>query len=211
MTRLRHGWLMPIAVMVVTATACTTQNSHDPNTTTGPSQQSTSAQSATPARPTLTASSLQPPPQPSKYIKPGRAEVVFDPCTWIPDDAIAKSGYDPQSRARGGDQIAEQIFLICHFDSRLRNLSVLSGNVSWDEDLKKNGAWSEPITINGRQAMWVRDPGIKFGCDIHLRTKVGFVDVGPVLTIYGRGESLNPCDGVLETATAIEPSIGKDN
>lgn len=124
---------------------------------------------------------------------------------------VTQAGFDPASRNRPGDQIAETTFLICHFTSKPRNLSVLSGNVTWDEDLAKNASSSEPININGREAMWVRDPGMIRGCDIHLRTKAGFVDIGVTVTLNGVSQGLKPCDGLLDIATAIEPTIGKDN
>nr|WP_246461488.1 DUF3558 domain-containing protein [Nocardia transvalensis] len=166
-----------------------------------PSQQPNAPQ------PTLTASSLQPPPQ-KQY---GRPNVAFDPCTWIPDGVISQAGFDPASRKRSGDRVTEITFLSCDFSSKPRTLTVLSGNATWDEDLRKNGSWSEPITINGREAMWVRDPGLPRACDIHLRTKVGFADIGTTLTLNGVTQDAKPCDGLLDIATAIEPTIGKDN
>ncbi|MFF0491188.1 DUF3558 domain-containing protein [Nocardia sp. NPDC004068] len=206
-----YGPSLALVFVAFTATACSTSPSDGSHETGSPSQQTAAPASFTSPYPTLTAPSLQPPTQPDKYVTAQRPRVVFDPCTWIPDAAVSQSGYDPNSRARKGDQVAEQTFFICNFNSKARFLSVISGNVTWEEDLQKNGAWSEPITINGRQAMWVRDPKLPIACDIHLRTKAGFVDVGVTLTLSGRGEGLNPCDGLLETATAIEPSIGKDN
>ncbi len=85
--------------------------------------------------------------------------------------------------------------------------------MTWDQDLQKNSAWSEPISVNGREAMWVRDPGLAAGrgCDLHLRTKVGFVALGSMVTLSGLSQDMKPCDGLLDIATAIEPTIGKDN
>ncbi len=124
---------------------------------------------------------------------------------------IARAGFDASSRNRPGDQIAEITFLNCRFKSKTRNLSVLSGNATWDEDLKKNSDWSEPLVVNGREAIWVRDPGLADGCAIDLRTKSGIVSILSTLTINGLGQDMKPCDGLLDIATAIEPTIGKDN
>ncbi|WP_280258318.1 DUF3558 domain-containing protein [Nocardia wallacei] len=200
-----------LAGLVVTLLVAGCTSGQD--TSTGPDTSSTSSPSPSASAlkapyPTLTAPSLQPP---ELHPAPGRAEVVFDPCTWIPDDIIAKAGFDPNSRKRGSDQTGIQAFLICTFKSQPRLLTVMSGNVTWDEDLQKNGSWSEPITVNGREAMWVHDPGVRRGCEVHLRTKAGFVDVLTTLTSDGAVQGLRPCDGLLEIATAIEPSIGKDN
>lgn len=161
-------------------------------------------------RPTLTDPKLQPPTRASTASRP---EVVFDPCTWISDDTVRKAGFDPHSRKRGHDQIAEISFLTCSFDSasdkiNFDSLLVNSGNASWDENLAKVRNYSEPVTINGREAMWVRDPQVKSMCQIDLRTKVGFVQVA-VATNDPQGE--RPCGNLLNIASYIEAEIGKDN
>ncbi|WP_169814198.1 DUF3558 domain-containing protein [Nocardia mexicana] len=211
MKRIRQsGCFAALAAAAVLVTAGCTSDNGDPTDTASESASATAGTSAKASprapQPTLTAPSLQPPPQ-KQY---GRPDVAFDPCTWIPDDVIAQAGFDPSSRKRH-DRVAEITFLNCDFSSKTRNLSVISGNATWDEDLQKNRAWIEPITINGREAMWVRDPGLARGCDIHLRTKAGFVDLGTTVLLGGLSEGVQPCDGLLDIATAIEPTIGKDN
>ncbi|WP_084483928.1 DUF3558 domain-containing protein [Nocardia anaemiae] len=171
----------------------------------------TTSSSAPSARPTLTNPKLQPPSQDNKYTaSTGRPKVVFDPCTWISDDAARRAGFDPASRARGDDLVAEYSFLTCDFLSTLRTLQLNSGNASWEEDLAKVGSYSEPITVNGRQALLVRDPQVSRNCQIDLRTKVGFVQVDVYLTDRAP-QNLNPCDGITDIASTIEPEIGKDN
>ncbi|GAB2718860.1 DUF3558 domain-containing protein [Nocardia thraciensis] len=209
MTRKRQGAFFAVLVAAALAAGCTSDGSDSPDSASQPASgvNSTSINPGPHApQPTLTAPSLQPPPQ-KQY---GRPDVAFDPCTWIPDDVMARAGFDTSSRKRN-DRIAETTFLVCNFKSQPRNLTILSGNATWDEDLQKNRAWSEPLTVNGREAMWVRDPAITDGCDIHLRTKVGFVDIGTTLTLKGLSQDMKPCDGLLDIATAIEPTIGKDN
>lgn len=166
---------------------------------------------AHPARPTLTAPKLQPPPQQNEYTTQGRPEVVFDPCTWISDEAVVEAGLDPSTRRRGDDLVAEYTFLTCDFDGHLRELQINSGNVTWEENLQKNGAHSEPLTVNGREALQVRDPHTPRRCSIHVRTKVGFVMFSSARTFEGSEAGLGLCDGVLEIATALEPEIGEEN
>ncbi|MFI5777297.1 DUF3558 domain-containing protein [Nocardia sp. NPDC051570] len=191
------------AIAAVTISGCSKASNSPTDSTTG--YQSTVP--ASQSRPTLTAPSLQPPTQ-KKY--PGRLDIVFDPCTWISDGAITKAGYDPKTRKRGDDMIAEDSFLTCDFSSPQRDLAVDSGNVTWDEDLQKVGSYSEPTTVNGRQALWVRNPKRPGNCEIDLRTKVGFVQITTMLKDVAPLD-LNPCDSLLDTASAIEPEIGKDN
>ncbi|MEU1983474.1 DUF3558 domain-containing protein [Nocardia sp. NPDC019395] len=162
-------------------------------------------------RPTLTESRLQPPPLENEYTTQGRPEVVFDPCTWISDEAVSKAGLDPATRRRGTDLVAEYTFLTCDFEGKLRNLSIESGNVAWEENLQKTGTYSEPLTVNGREGLLVQDPQQPGVCGIHMRTKVGFVMFSSSRTFEGSEAGLQRCDGVLEIAKVLEPEIGAEN
>ena len=161
------------------------------------------------SRPTLTASKLQPPAQHNQYTTKGRPEIVFDPCTWISDDTVRKSGFDPGSRKRGKDVIAEYSFLTCDFSSDTKYLMLNSGNATWEEDLQKVGGYSEPATINGRPALIVRDPALPETCQIDLKTKAGFVQI-TVDPIYSTSNS-SDCSNLPNIASNIEKEIGKDN
>ncbi|MBO0853685.1 MAG: DUF3558 domain-containing protein [Nocardia sp.] len=175
-----------------------------------PPSATSAAGSATPARPTLTAAELQPPTQDESTAQSsGRPKVVFDPCTWVPDDVIDKAGFSAASRKRGQDQVAEQSFLTCDFKSTQRRLQIDSGNVTWDEDLQKYTQATQ-FTINGRQALWTNDQTFRNQCEIHLRTRVGFVRVAAILTDAVSVNDTSPCDGLQNTATLIEPTIGPD-
>lgn len=106
--------------------------------------------------------------------------------------------------------MAEYTFLTCTFSSQQRTLRLNSGNVTWEEDLAKVGSYSESTTVNGRQALLVRDPVTPRGCEIDVRTKVGIVQIAVDLTDRAP-RSVAPCDGIQDIASTIEPEIGKDN
>ncbi|OQS17428.1 hypothetical protein B0T36_00675 [Nocardia donostiensis] len=205
----RHKSVAPLTLGVIAAVALGCSENTEPGSAVAAS--SVSASQTSPARQTLTNPKLQPPPQRNKYTDEWRPEVVFDPCTWISDDTLVQAGLDPSTRRRGKDFLAEYTFLTCNFEGKLRELQVDSGNVTWEEDIEKNGPNSEPLTVNGRQAMWVRDPHLTETCDIHLRTKAGFVILSFTRTFEGSETGLQRCDGVLEIAQAIEPEIGAEN
>ncbi|NKY50520.1 DUF3558 domain-containing protein [Nocardia vermiculata] len=193
--------------VVLFAAACSTTNDSGTDESTQASAPTSSSESL---RPTLTASKLQPPSQDSDAAE-GRPEVVFDPCTWISDKTISDVGYDPSSRHRIRDIVAEDTFLTCGFSSPLHSLRLNSGNVTWDQNLQKNAGRSDPTTVNGREAMWVHDPDMPETCELDLRTKVGFVQVLSDLTDATNASETPPCDGLLQTAEAVENEIGKDN
>ncbi|WP_245552185.1 DUF3558 domain-containing protein [Nocardia aobensis] len=212
MTAIRSSiFATAVAVAAVASLSGCTDNggsSASSDSTTQPSPRSVAT------RPTLTNPKLQPPSQHDVHMTSGRPAVVFDPCTWISDDTIRKSGFDPSTRKRGHDQIAEISFLTCSFDSdsgssiNYNSLSVNSGNATWDEDLTKVRSYSEPVTINGREAMWVRDPQVQSMCQIDLRTKVGFAQVA---VSSNDPQAARPCENLLNIASNIESEIGKDN
>lgn len=149
--------------------------------------------------------------QEGEYVNKGRPDVVFDPCTWISDDAIREAGYDPSSRKRGKDWLAEWTFLICHFDSELIDLSIMSGNVTLEEEIQKSGSWQQPTTVNGREATFGVDPAHRDVCEINMRTSVGAVFVNQMLTLKGRTQGADPCQGIEKTAALIEKEIGEGN
>ncbi|PPI90686.1 DUF3558 domain-containing protein [Nocardia nova] len=201
----------PAGLLAGAVICCAAACSGGGTSNSGDSAPATTISTSSVSRPTLTASKLQPPPQ---HAEDGRSElpsVVFDPCTWISDQTISKAGYDPSSRHRIKDIVAENTFLTCGFKSPLRTLRVNSGNATWAEDLQKNAGKAEPASVNDREAVWVRDPALPESCEIDLRTKVGFVQVISDLTDETNPRQTPPCDGLLDTATAVETEIGKDN
>lgn len=208
-TRSTSITLLVLAVTTITASCSSTDDGtqHPTDST----QAATSSAETHSTRPTLTDPKIQPPTQDNKYTaSTGRPKVVFDPCTWISDDTVQKSGFDPASRKRGDDLVAEYSFLTCDFSSPTRTLLLNSGNATWEENLAKVGSFSEPTTVNGREALWVRDTALPRGCQIDVRTKVGFVQISVLLTRRAPVD-LAPCDGMLDIASTIEPEIGKDN
>lgn len=164
-------------------------------------------------RPTLTGSSIQPPPQTKREaVESGRPKVVFDPCTWVPDDVIGNLGFDSSSRERATDVVGEYTFLTCKFDGTDASMSLFSGNITLEEDKAR---WADKIqrqglSINGREAMIVQktDPKV---CDLDMRTKVGYFGVSVMMNVPGLAKGIGPCDHIVDIATALEPLIGKDN
>lgn len=194
------------AVLVIGLSAC----SGEPGSADTPSA-SPSAAAGEGARPTLTAPKLQPPEQEGRWVNEGRPEVVFDPCTWISDDTARAAGFDPSTRERGEDFIAEWTFLVCGFESETITLSVMSGNVSLEQETEKNGSWQRPIMVNGREATIGKEPERKDSCTVNIRTEAGVVFVDQLLKLEGRVQQTDPCMGIEETAAAVESEIGEGN
>ncbi|WP_280398668.1 DUF3558 domain-containing protein [Nocardia carnea] len=166
---------------------------------------------AVPARATLTQPSLQPPAQDGRNVNKDRPDVVFDPCTWISDETIREAGFDPATRERGDDWLAEWTFLVCGFESEEITLSVMSGNVTLEEETEKNGSWQRPISVNGREATIGREPDRGDSCTINMRTAAGVVFVDQLLRLEGRTRGIDPCTNIEKTAALIEREIGEGN
>ncbi|WP_181063081.1 DUF3558 domain-containing protein [Nocardia nova] len=165
---------------------------------------------STPA--TLTASRLQPPSQDNDYTKTsGRPKVIFDPCTWIPDQPFAKLGLDPSARERGSDIVAEYTFLTCDVKNRDESLQMDSGNVTLDEVRQKYAGRTQDTTINGRKAILTSEKTGDNECSVDIETKAGYFGLTDILSTQGIGTGIKPCDRVTEMAETLEPYIGKDN
>ncbi|MBF6330538.1 DUF3558 domain-containing protein [Nocardia transvalensis] len=203
-----RGSRLALAAVVIAAISSCSSNSSNPTPSTTASTAATSTGSA---RPTLTASKLQPPPQDNQYTQEGgRQKVVFDPCTWIPDDAVAKLGYDPSTRRRLSDFVAEYTFLTCQFSNADTALNLNSGNISLEEDKQRYAGKTQDVTINGRDAVIVHKTSAD-DCVLDMRTKAGYFEVLLIVNTPGQLKGIKPCDHIVEVATALEPYIGKDN
>lgn len=211
---MKMGTIIGCVLVALAASGCSTSagTAGPESSAPGGSAGSTATQAA---RPTLTDPKLQPPSQDNKYTQStGRAKVVFDPCTWISDADIESVGFQPGSRKRGSDLVAEYTFLTCDFrkPDHTVSLGLDSGNITWDENLQKNGPWLEATAVNGRQAGLVRgDPGGENACKVHLRTNAGVVFVRTLVLSLGREQNLDPCANIMEIASVVEKSIGKEN
>ncbi|MEV6214860.1 DUF3558 domain-containing protein [Nocardia sp. NPDC051833] len=201
-------------LVALAASACSSSSGTAVPETSVPSG-SSGAPASQSARPTLTDAKLQPPSQDNKYTQStGRQKVVFDPCTWIGAADIESVGLRSESRRRGPDLVAEYTYLTCIFRNpdNTMSLNVDSGNISWDENLRKNGAWLQSTTVNGRQAGLVRgQPGGEDACQVHMQSKVGVVIVGNLVLSLGKAQNLDPCANIMEIASVVEKSIGKEN
>ncbi|WP_319804878.1 DUF3558 domain-containing protein [Rhodococcus pyridinivorans] len=96
----------------------------------------------------------------------GRPPVTFDPCYDIPDDVMHAAGYDAGKKELADMPMGTYTFLGCLYKKddyipgvrRGFGLNVLAGNVTLEEEAKKNGHISEPTSINGRGALLRVDP-----------------------------------------------------
>lgn len=155
-------------------------------------------------RTTLTARSLQPPFQ---HNEEGRPDVVYDPCTWVPDELVRDLGFDPGTRERV-DLVAERTTLACIVRSSGRGLLLRSGNIPYETELERYRDRIQQTTeINGRAAFVVPDDVNADMCFVIMKTAVGAVTVAR--TIFAN--TTTPCDGIVEFATKIEETIGAAN
>ncbi|MEG8183828.1 DUF3558 domain-containing protein [Nocardia terpenica] len=202
---------MPVA-LAATSLILAACNSHDNVASSSSTEASATASGLSgSARPTLTASSLQPPSQDNGYAKSsGRPKVAFDPCTWIPDDAISKIGFDPTTRQRGHDQVAEYTFFTCQFTGPDETLQLASGNITLDEDKQRYAGKYQELDVNGRSAIQLNKTGAP-ECNLDMQTKVGYFEVSVLVDTSGRGKGLQPCGNIAQVASTLEPFIGKGN
>ncbi|MFX1760893.1 DUF3558 domain-containing protein [Rhodococcus sp. As11] len=114
-----------------------------------------------------------------------RPPVTFDPCYDIPDDVMNAAGYDAAKKEVADYPMGTYTFLGCTYRKddhvpgvrRGYNLSILSGNVTLDEELAKKGATATETTINGRGALLEVDPDSDGTCTFVLQANFGIVSL----------------------------------
>ncbi|GAA5064865.1 hypothetical protein GCM10023318_51240 [Nocardia callitridis] len=132
--------------------------------------------------------------------------MVFDACTWISDHDVQEAGFDPATRKRGKDRVAEYTYLTCDFDSdRGVRLAIESSNISLEEVEKKYSGKTERISVNGREALFTRKSDST--CSVDIQTRAGYFGI----TLNRGPETVDSCDNIVDTAAILEPSVGKEN
>lgn len=144
----------------------------------------------------------------------GRPAVVFDPCLDVPDDVISQAGYVPESKKQSDYPLDDYTFLGCDFDTPVRQygLSLLSGNVTFEEEKEKTAAFAKPINVNGRDGLLKLDPTLVDACAVTLETDYGILII--VRDLYSSHIGPAPqeewCAGLEDTAGLIEPLLPKE-
>ncbi|AHH21062.1 hypothetical protein NONO_c62920 [Nocardia nova SH22a] len=137
----------------------------------------------------------------------------------IPDSAIRKAGYNPDTRKRyAGEVSPPKIILGCSFfegSSSAYGLKIASSNTSLAEDKK---FWENPayrhdpvttVTVNGRDGFSAKPMYQSEKCYLYFPTKFG--DVALIRTSMPDSMSYDPCTGMVDLAELIEPTVGADN
>lgn len=139
----------------------------------------------------------------------GRPQVTFDPCLDIPDNVLTEAGYNPTTK-ENADYPMEYTFLGCDYDTPVRkyNLSLLSGNITFAEEVKKTAEYAQPIDINGRRGLLEFKASTKYSCAVSLETDYGVLILSRLLFQAGAPES-EWCAGLEDTARLIEPLIDR--
>jgi len=147
----------------------------------------------------------------------GRPQITFDPCLDIPDDLLTEAGYDPRSKEPTDYPMGDYSFLGCRFKGtvhipgflRRYGLSVLSGNVSLEEEAAKNGHIATEVSVNGRRALLEIDPDMHGSCAYVLQTGFGIVILSR--TYHPDHSRAVPeaewCAGFDQLVSTIEPGI----
>ena len=149
----------------------------------------------------------------------GRPPVTFDPCYDIPDDVMNAAGYDAGKKEIADYPMGTYTFMGCSYrnDDRIPgvrrgyNLSILSGNVTIDEELEKNGHRATETTINGRRALLEVEPDDRDACAYVLQTEFGLVIFSRLYNAdhVGPAPESEWCAGMEELVTELEPFINQ--
>ncbi|MEV4633524.1 DUF3558 domain-containing protein [Rhodococcus coprophilus] len=147
----------------------------------------------------------------------GRPQITFDPCLDIPDEVLVENEYDPRSKESTDYPMGTYSFIGCRFKGTLRipgvlrryGLSVLSGNVTMEEEKAKNDHIATESRVNGRRALIELDPEMRGSCAYVLEAEFGIVIVSR--TYHADHSQEIPraewCAGFDQFVSAVEPLI----
>ncbi|WP_129978078.1 DUF3558 domain-containing protein [Rhodococcus sp. Q1] len=148
----------------------------------------------------------------------GRPPVTFDPCYDIPDDVMNAAGYDAAKKEVADYPMGTHTFLGCTYRKddhvpgvrRGYSLSILSGNVTLDEELAKNGSIATETSINERRALLKIDQENSAACKYVLQTNFGVVFFNRLYNKDHAGEVPQSewCSRMEELVISLEPFIG---
>jgi hypothetical protein len=147
----------------------------------------------------------------------GRPPVTFDPCYDIPDDVMNAAGYDAAQKELADYPMGTYTFLGCTYRQddlvpgvrRGYSLSILSGNVTLDEELAKKSAVATETTINGRRALFEVGPASNGTCTYVLQSNFGIVSL---IRTYNKDHpgpvpETEWCSGMDGLVSSIEPLL----
>ncbi|WP_413767890.1 DUF3558 domain-containing protein [Rhodococcus pyridinivorans] len=147
----------------------------------------------------------------------GRPPVTFDPCYDIPDDVVNAAGYDAAKKEIADMPMGTYTYLGCRYKGTVKipgvlaryDLTLLSGNVSLDEQLAENPTGATPTTINGRPAAMRVDPDRSLTCSYLLQTSFGVVILNRLYhPDYPGGPPIEEwCTDFEELVSSIEPYV----
>lgn len=132
--------------------------------------------------------------------------VPFDPCTAIDDALLIQFGFDPSKWTRDEGSFGDEQIIACNSIGENRSLGVIAQNTPWGDIPYQ--VPPEPITVNGRESMFVPNSLSADSCSLTMRTDFGAVIIDTVpLRGGGADPDMHACDGIVEMAEAIEPLI----
>jgi len=147
----------------------------------------------------------------------GRPPVTFDPCYDIPDEVMEAAGYNAAKKKLADMPMGSYTFLGCTYTKEERipgmrrgyGLNILSGNVTIEEELEKNGHIATHTTINGRPALLEVDPDSKDACKYALPTDFGVVFLTRIYNKDHPGPVPHDmwCEGMEDFVASVEPYI----
>lgn len=147
----------------------------------------------------------------------GRPDITFDPCLDLPDDVMNAAGYDAAHKEFADMPMGSYTFLGCTYEKddpvpgvrRGYGLNVLSGNVTLEEELLKNGTVATLTSINNRPALVEIDPNTTDTCRYILETDFGIVIFSRLHYKDHPGPSAQSewCTGLEGFVSSVEPFI----
>ncbi|WP_281917450.1 DUF3558 domain-containing protein [Nocardia sputorum] len=137
------------------------------------------------------------------------AQVLFNPCTGIPDDALRAAGVDPATEESGIAGVHQSGWEICTWKNRRYHMTVFSTSRTVAEFEKKPGNVDfQNVTIAGRAGRQFRVEGASkaLDCDVVFPASQGVLQLR-ILNNAVLDDLENPCTILSRVGEVIVPVL----
>ncbi len=137
------------------------------------------------------------------------AQVLFNPCTGIPDDALRSAGVDPVTEEPGIAGVHQSGWEICSWRGSKYTITVFSTKRTVSEFERKPGNVEfQDVTVAGRQGRQFRVEGASkyLDCDVLFPASQGVVQLR-ILNRAGMDGLEEPCTVLYRAGESIVPAL----
>ncbi|MEU7764235.1 DUF3558 domain-containing protein [Nocardia sp. NPDC049190] len=137
------------------------------------------------------------------------ANVLFNPCVGIPDDAVRAAGVDPETEESGIGGVHQSGWEICSWDGPKYSITVYStGRTVAEFESKPGNVEFRDVTVADRKGRQFKVEGASknLDCNMLVPASQGVVQLA-VMNLAGQDNLEDPCVILYRVSESIVPAL----